>query len=290
MSRLSFTLVLMVGLLAGGLGALVLRPAPSLSDIGVRGIIAEMLKQDKATAPTAVAQIDTGTLNKLVEDYLMSDPTILQRMNDKLAAEKRVAQRKAQKDQIDAHAAEIYQASDNVILGNPKGDVTLVEMFDYNCSYCRSALPDLATLMAEDTNLKVILKQFPILSTGSVDAAKVAVLVGENPQINYWDFHQKLFAEHGQVGADQALQAAEELGGNRVELMLDMNSKKASDAIQKTYELAKALNIGGTPTYIIGDELIPGAIGIDQLREKIANMRACGSTICSATEAPAPAG
>jgi protein-disulfide isomerase len=153
-------------------------------------------------------------------------------------------------------------------------------MFDYNCSYCRGAVPDMAALMAEDPNLKVILKEFPILTSGSVDAARVAVLVGENKKIDYWDFHQQLFAQRGEVGADQALQVAEKLGGNRVELMLDMNGKAATDALQKSYALAKSLNIGGTPTYIIGDELIPGAVPIDQLREKIANMRACGSTVC----------
>ena len=188
------------------------------------------------------------------------------------------------KDQITAHSTEIYQSADNVILGNPKGDVTLVEMFDYNCVYCRQALPDMAELMQADPNLKVILKQFPILSSGSVDAAKVAVLVGANPKIDYWAFHEKLFSlRAGEVGADQALQVAEQLGGNRVELMLDMNGKVPSDAIQQSYDLAKALNIGGTPTYILGDEMIPGAVPIDQLKSKIANMRKCGSTSCDAT-------
>lgn len=279
MSRLSFALVLVVGLLGGTLAALLLRPSPSLTDAQVRAIITDVLNEDKSTS---TASLDAGKVNQLIEDYLLNDPTILQRMNDKLVEQKQVAARKAMKDDIDAHAAEIYQAADNVVLGNPKGDVTLVEMFDYNCSYCRGALPDLATLMADDPNLRVILKQFPILTAGSVDAARVAVLVHEDPRINYWDFHQKLFAQRGEVGADQALQVAEQLGGNRVELMLDMNGKRASDALRQSYALAKALNISGTPTYILGDELIPGAMPIDQLKQKIANLRACGSTECPA--------
>lgn len=283
MSRLSFALVLLVGLLAGGLGSLLLRTAPTISDADVRGIITDMLKQDKASTPQQTADLDAAKVDALIENYLMSDPTILQRMNDKLAEEKQVADRRAMKDEIDAHAADIYQAADNVVLGNPKGDVTLVEMFDYNCTYCRGALPDLAQLMDDDKNLRVILKQFPILTSGSIDAARVAVLVSEDPKINYWDFHQKLFAQRGEVGADQALQVASDLGGNRAELMIDMNGKHASDVIQKNYDLAKALNISGTPTYILGDELIPGALPIDQLKQKIANLRACGSTECPAT-------
>ena len=131
MSRLSFALVLLVGLLAGGLGSLLLRPASSLSDGDVRGIITDMLKQDKASAP-ATAEIDPDKVQTLVENYLMSDPTILQRMNDKLAEQKQVAARKAMKDEIDAHAADIYQSADNIVLGKPfifnKGNI---DQFDF---------------------------------------------------------------------------------------------------------------------------------------------------------------
>jgi protein-disulfide isomerase len=287
MSRLSFALVLLVGLLAGGLGSLVLRSGTD--DTQLKAAIAEVLATQNAAKPMQSAALDPGQVNKLIDDYLMSDPSILNRMNDKLDAEKKVAARKAMKDELSAHETEIYQSADNVILGNPKGDVTLVEMFDYNCTYCRGALPDLATLMAEDPNLKVILKQFPILSNGSVDAARVAVLVSKDPKINYWDFHQKMFAERGEVGASQALKVAAALGGNSAELMLDMNGKVATNAIQAEYALAKSLNIGGTPSYILGDEIIPGAVPIEQLRDKIANLRACGSTACPATT-PNPAG
>jgi protein-disulfide isomerase len=258
MSRLSLALVLLVGIMAGGLGVALLDRQPQ--------------------------KLDAAEVNALVEAYLMDDPTILKRMSDKLAYTQRVAARDAQKVLLEMHHAEIYDASGNVVLGNPAGDVTLVEMFDYNCGYCRGALPDLATLMAEDPGLKVILKEFPILSDGSVEAAKVAVLVNNDDTLDYWAFHQKLFASRGQVGAEAALTAAEAVGGNRVAMMIDMNGKAAGDAIQQSYQLASALDISGTPTYIIGDELIPGAIGIDALRGKIANMRACGSTVCPAPE------
>ncbi|MEP7241175.1 MAG: thioredoxin domain-containing protein, partial [Devosia sp.] len=185
MARLSFVLVLLVGLLAGGLGMFLLHPAPppGLGDAEVRSIVAQIM-HDAAPAPAPtpkVADLDPAQLDQVIEDYLLSDPTILQRMNDRLAERQQVAERAAVKSQLDAHYADIYQAPDNVVLGNPKGDVTLVEMFDYNCTYCRGALPDMATLMADDPNLRIILRQFPILSAGSVDAARIAVLVGEDP-------------------------------------------------------------------------------------------------------------
>ena len=278
MNRLSLVLVALVGILAGGLGVSLLRPAgPGLSDGDVRGIVNEMVSTGKLQSQAAIDP-------KLIENFLMSDPGILERMNDKLADEKAAAQRKAMKDLIDAHHADIYQAADEVVLGNPKGDVTLVEMFDYNCVYCREALPDRAQLMQDDPHLRVILRQFPILSNGSYDAARIAVLVSENPKINYWDFHQKLFATRaGTVDAGQALQVAQEVGADRGELMIDMNSSHTADVIQKSYDLAKVLGINGTPSYILGDELIYGVMPIDQLKQKIANLRACGSTDCPAS-------
>jgi protein-disulfide isomerase len=215
----------------------------------------------------------------MIENYLMSNPRLLQRMSQALDTELRTAQAEATKAAISKYHAEIFDDPDHIVIGNPNGDVTLVEMFDYNCSYCRGALPDLATLIAEDPNLKVVLKEFPILSQESVDAARVGVLVSQQP-VDYWTFHQRLFTSRGQVTGQVALDAARDLGLNPITLQLDMQSQDVTDVIQKSYDIAKELNITGTPTYIIGDTMIPGAVPIDQLREAIANMRACGSTTC----------
>jgi protein-disulfide isomerase len=279
MSRLSFGLVLIVGILAGGLGVSLLDRGPQpLGDTEVRGIVSEMMAAQKPVE--SPAELDPVQLNAMIEDYLMDDPAILERMSAKLASAKKLAQRETQAKLIAAHHSAIYDDTANVILGNPDGDVTLVEMFDYNCGYCRNAVPDVAALLAEDPNLKVILKEFPILSEGSVEAAKVALLVNEDSALDYWAFHQKLFATRGQIDAGAALAAAEAVGGNRMTMMIDMNSARTAKMLSVSYALAEALDVSGTPTYIIGDEVIPGAVGIDRLRQKIANMRECGSTDC----------
>jgi protein-disulfide isomerase len=213
MSRLTLVLTLLVGLLAGGFGVLWLRPAPATVDEGqIRQIVTSALAE---TAPATASALDPSAVEGIVEEFLLRDPSILERMSDRLVASREVAAREGLKRTIEDNRAGIYETRFDVVLGNPDGDVTLVEWFDYNCGYCRNSLPDLATLLAEDPNLKVILKEFPILTEGSLAAAKVAMQVGLDPELDYWAFHQKLFATRGQIGAEQAIAVAESIGASR---------------------------------------------------------------------------
>ena len=330
MSRTSVLLVLIVGLLAGGVGMTVLRPAvseaqvrdiaqsvvaeapkpaaalspdevrsiaqqvvaelpspatPEVDKSAVETIVADFIaRQPRQNTPEAtnVAALDPGKLNPMIESYLMDNPSILQRVSDKLADDVATQRKEETRTQLAALKTAIYDEPSNIVIGNPNGDVTLVEMFDYNCGYCRQALPDLATLLDEDPNLRIILKEFPILSQGSVEAARVAVQVSQS-EVDYWAFHQTLFTSPGKIDKAVALKAAADLGLNPITLEMGMNAPAIADVIDKSYKIADELKITGTPTYIIGDEIIPGAVGIDQLRSRIANMRACGSTDCPAT-------
>ncbi|MET3925259.1 DsbA family protein [Devosia sp. 2618] len=285
MSRVTFALVALVGVLAGALGySVVNKPAPQTDTAAVQVMIDQAIASYDATRkPTestpAVAAIDADTINPLIESYLMSDPKILQRMSVALDSTLQAESRASSKTAIAAMQDKIFNAPGQIVIGNPDGDVTLVEFFDYNCGYCRAAVPDMAALLAEDPNLRVILKEFPILSNESIDAARVAVLVGD-ADVDYWTFHEALFTSRGQVDKQVALAAAADLGLSPVSIELDMGSEAVSKSIQTSYEIARALNITGTPTYIIGNEIIPGAIGADELRSRIANMRACGETQC----------
>lgn len=284
MNRLSIVLVAVAGILAGALGySQFNRPAPETDTVAVRAIVESILSEREAAAgpaPAAVAAIDPAVLNPMIENFLMSDPKLLQRLSVALDETLRGEEEsKAQVAITEMHDA-IFNDPGQVVLGNPDGDVTLVEFFDYNCGYCRTALPDLATLLAEDPNLRVILKEFPILSNESIDAARIAVLVGE-ADVDYWAFHEALFSSRGKVDKAVALEAAGALGLSPVSLELQMGEERVAKTIQTSYEIAQALGISGTPTYIIGNEIIPGAIGVDDLRTRIANMRACGETVCS---------
>lgn len=279
---MAYVLVALVGILAGGLAVtLAPKPRPPVDAAAVRAIVAEMLAERDAETkpPMSLASIDPGELNPLIEDFLMGDPRILQRLSTALDATLREEKSERNRVAIARLAEDIFNDPDQVVLGNPEGDVTLVEMFDYNCSYCRSSLPDMLTLMAEDPNLRMVLKEFPILSPGSMAAAQVGVLVNA-AKADYLAFHEALFTGAGPVTADTALQMAATLGLDPAVLEAQMESEAVGRIIQKSYAIADALDISGTPTYIIGEEVIPGAIGIDELRRRIANMRACGKSLC----------
>jgi protein-disulfide isomerase len=299
MSRINALLFVLVALLGVGLIWVAYRPAgltedqvqamlaekakPATDVAAVTRIVTDLLDKQKAEAlPQSAAQLDAETLNPMIEDYLLENPSILQRVSAALETEMKTAQAEQTRTALASLQQVIYDDPDHIVLGNPDGDVTLVELFDYNCGYCRGALPDMATLLAEDPNLRVILKEFPILSQGSVDAAKVAVVVARDKSVDYWQFHQKLFTSRGQVTKDSALAVAKDLGLNPVEVGLAMEGADVERVIAKSFQIAQGLNVSGTPTYIIGDEVIPGAIGLDSLRERIANMRKCGSTSCPA--------
>lgn len=287
MSRVTLALVALAGILAGAFGYSILnRPVPQTDVAAVQALIDEAISAYDAkqilaasSAPQAVAALDPAELNPLIESYLMGDPKILQRMSVALDTTLQAEERLQATTAIASMREAIFNDPGQVVLGNPEGDVTLVEFFDYNCGYCRAALPDMAALLAEDPNLRVVLKEFPILSNESIDAARVAVLVGE-ADVDYWTFHEALFTSRSQVDKQVALAAAADLGLSPVALELDMGTEAVSQTIQTSYEIARALNITGTPTYIIGNEIIPGAIGLDELKTRIANMRKCGETQC----------
>ena len=288
MNRLSIVLAAVAGLFAGALGyAVVNQPQAQTDTVAVRAIVEEVLAEQaalEAAAPAAEpaeqATIDPAVLNPMIEQYLLSDPKLLQRMSTALEETLRSEETERTTAAMATMQDKIFNAPDQVVLGNPEGDVTLVEFFDYNCGYCRAALPDMAALLAEDPNLRIVLKEFPILSNESIDAARIGVLVGQS-DAEYWDFHQALFTSRGKVDKSVALAAAQDLGLSPVELELQMGSDSVAQTIQSSYEIAQALGITGTPTYIIGNEIIPGAIGVDELRARIADMRACGKSQCS---------
>jgi protein-disulfide isomerase len=157
------------------------------------------------------------------------------------------------------------------VAGNPAGDVTLVEFFDYNCPYCRQAAPQLQQAVADDPNLKLVFKEWPILGPGSEFAAKAA-LAAER-QNKYQAFHQRMMAFTGAINEKSTISVAQQVGLDIGQLEKDMRDPAISAAIERNHALASALRINGTPVFIVGDQIIRGLVDSATLQRSIAEAR-----------------
>jgi len=222
-----------------------------------------------------------GEIETIVKNYLISHPEVLEEAMNELNKRQAAAEEEKHLASIAQNSEAIFNSPRNVTLGNKNGDVTFVEFFDYNCGYCKRAMTDMLDLMKADPKLKVVLKEFPVLSDGSVDAAKVAVAVRmQDPGgAKYLDFHQRLLGGRGPADKARALAAAKEAGLDVARLEKDMASPEARATIDENFKLAESMGMNGTPSYVIGKQVVVGAIGVEGLKEKIGIAR-CGKATC----------
>jgi protein-disulfide isomerase len=229
----------------------------------------------------SISDTQRTEIEKIVREYLVSHPEVLQEAISSL--EKKQAAEEAEKHEaaVKDNAQEIFNSPRQVTVGNPQGDVTFVEFFDYNCGYCKRAMSDMFDLIKNDPKLKVVLKEFPVLGPGSVEAARVAVAVRMQDKTGkkYLDFHQKLLGGRGQADKARALAAAKEAGFDMAKLEKDMASDEVRVSLEESLKLAEKLGLNGTPSYVIGQNVVVGAVGLDALKEKI-NTARCGKATC----------
>ncbi|WP_102867784.1 DsbA family protein [Pseudovibrio exalbescens] len=212
-------------------------------------------------------------VEKIIREYLLENPEVITEALTELE-KRRVAEEEAAKKEALASLSDIIFNSENQVeLGNPDGDVTLVEFFDYNCGYCRKAMGDMFRLIEEDPNLRVVLKEFPVLGQPSMEAAQVAIAVNAVAPEKYEDFHAGLLSQSSRANAQSALDVATGLGIDEEAVKAQMDSGVVQATFQEVFEIASQLGLNGTPSYIIGDEVVVGAVGYDTLKEKIASVR-----------------
>ena len=228
-----------------------------------------------------VSDAQRGEIEKIVHEYLVQHPEVLQEAMD--ALEKKQAADEAVKHEaaVKENSSAIFNSPRQVNAGNPKGDVTFVEFFDYNCGYCKRAMADMFDMIKTDPNLKVVLKEFPVLGPGSVEAARVAVAVRmqDKDGKKYLEFHQKLLGGRGQADKARALAVAKEIGLDMAKLEKDIASPEVKATIEENFRLAESMGMNGTPSYVIGKQVVIGAVGVDNLKEKIGIAR-CGKATC----------
>jgi protein-disulfide isomerase len=220
-------------------------------------------------------------IERIIKDYIVSHPEVLQEAIAELDKRQAVADTEKAKAAVAGNAEALFNSSRQVVLGNAKGDVTMVEFFDYNCGFCKKALADMMELLKDDAKLRIVLKEFPVLGPGSVEAAKVAVAVRMQDKAGkkYLDFHQKLLGGRGQADKARALAVAKEVGMDMSRLDKDLASEEVKVSIDESLKLAETLGLNGTPSYIIGTDVVIGAVGIETLRAKVSLAR-CGKATC----------
>jgi len=238
------------------------------------------------TAPVSTAAAEDFSpaqrtqIENIVRDYLLKNPELLQQVMLELEKKHSVAEAAKQKQTITDHAQALFNSPRHVTLGNPQGDVTFVEFFDYNCGYCKRAMGDMMELL-KDPKLKVVLKEFPVLGPGSVEAAQVAVAVRMQDKTGkkYLDFHQRLLTGRGQADKAKAMAAAKAAGLDMARLEKDLASDEIRASLQESFSLAESLGLNGTPSYVVGNDVLIGAVGLAALREKV-NVARCGNVAC----------
>jgi len=246
-----------------------------------------------ASAQSVRAEIDNAIaeylaahpeqVQAIVKDYLTKNPevlaegltTLIKRRAEPGAGAPTAQPAPDRTSAIRENASLILNSPHQVVLGNPNGSVTMVEFFDYNCGFCKRALGDMQTMIKDDPNLRVVLKELPILGPGSVEAAQVAIAARMQDPTGekYAAFHQSLLGARGQANQASALAAARDAGLDMARLERDLNSEEIGAALAEAAQLARKLGINGTPGYVIGDAIIPGAIGAAGLKERVQTAR-----------------
>ena len=227
------------------------------------------------------SEAQRAEIEKIVRNYLLSHPEVLEEVSAELSKRQAAAETVKHQAAVAKNAQAIFSSPRGVTVGNKDGDVTFVEFFDYNCGYCKRAMMDMLELMKTDSKLKVVLKEFPVLGPGSVEAAQVGIAVRMQDPTGkkYLDYHQKLLNGRGQADKARALAAAKEAGLDMAKLDKDLTSPEVRATLEENFKLAEDMGMNGTPSYVIGKQVVIGAVGVDTLREKIGVAR-CGKATC----------
>lgn len=206
-------------------------------------------------------------LDEIIRDFILNNPEVIIESLTRYEAQQRQAEEEQKRQALVASLDALQNDPDSPVVGNPGGDVTIVEFFDYRCPYCKRVAPLLEEILAEDPNVRVVLKEWPILSEESRYAARAALAA--NMQGKYWGFHMALMTLQGQLDEASVLQAAERLGIDVERMKSDMESEQVEAELQQVYQLAQRIGATGTPAFVIGDQFYGGAIPITSMRQAI---------------------
>ena len=214
---------------------------------------------------------ETAKIEQIIHDYLLQHPEVVIEAVNKYQTQQAQAAAAQQAKALVERRDELTKDPDAPVLGNPKGDVALVEFFDYRCPYCKAVSAGLIDTIKSDGSVRLVMKEFPILGAESEYAAKAALAA--NRQGKYGEFHEAMMTFKAKVTIEDVKRIAGEVGIDTAKMERDMVAPDIASMIQRNYDLAQALGITGTPSFVISDQLIPGAISMEEMKKRIATAR-----------------
>ncbi|MFC3693750.1 DsbA family protein [Chenggangzhangella methanolivorans] len=220
-------------------------------------------------------------IGKIVREYLVTNPEVLYEAQQEWNRRQQAKLAEQRADVLKTYVSKIDEKKLHAVLGNPKGDVTLVEFFDYNCGFCRRAIKDIDALVDNDPNLRVVVMELPVIREESVGAAQVSIALNRIAPDKFRAFHDKLLGGQSLATRDKALAVATEVGVDRKKLEAAMGAPEVEATLLESKQLADDLGVEATPTYVIGEAVVPNTRGIvDDLKGRVAALRKCGKAMC----------
>ncbi|AQZ54307.1 MULTISPECIES: DsbA family protein [Martelella] len=226
-----------------------------------------------AIAPIAgfAQDLSDARIKELALEAIRENPQIIMEAVQLLEQQQAATQADAAADVLKNQRQSLEHDPNAPVLGNPDGDVTVVEFFDYNCPYCRRAMSEVQGLLDADQDVRLVYREWPILSEGSVFAAKAALAARE--QDKYEEFHWALMGMEERAEEASVMRLAEEIGLDVKRLRTDMDEPEVQEHIDESMRLSQALGFNGTPSFVIGDDLVPGFVEQDQLEALVDKTR-----------------
>jgi len=224
-------------------------------------------------AEDALSAEQQKAVERIVEQYIDNNPELLLRALDKFRANEENTKAEMASANLARLAGDLHNNPASPTTGNPDGDVTIVEFFDYQCGYCKRVFPTIMTLLKEDTDIRYVFKEFPILGPVSVVASRAALAVWQMAPTKYMAFHSAMMTSKGQLSEPKIFAMAANVGIDLAELKQAMEGPAVAAEVEKNMQMAQQLNITGTPSFVIGNHLVPGAIDMNALKQLVAAAR-----------------
>lgn len=212
-------------------------------------------------------------IEDIIRAYLLKNPEIVIEMQHIYEEKQKIAQQEKQKQALEAYSDTLYDKEHAIIIGNPEASKTVVEFFDYNCPYCQRAMQDMVKIIDNDKDVKFVIQEWPVLGPQSFAAHRISLAFAKLHPEKYTEFHEKLLGMDGRKGEEAAIKIAMDLGADEEKLRALSESEEIQKRMEKTHEIASALGINGTPSYIIGKQVVFGAVGHDMLMKEIQQLK-----------------